>query len=120
MLEPLLLEPWRACAGFWVSSSVMERSCDREGRSRKGCAAIGGAGRPQGQGANHDPPRQFDLEAVVSGGFRFGERRLRRAAKHLDTGLAALQRLLGGVSPPWFGRDAAQRQPRFQDLALFD
>ena len=56
------------------------RAATRVRRSRRG----------ERQGAHNDSLREFDLEGVVAGRFRVGERGLRRAAEGVGSGTGAL------------------------------
>ena len=71
--------------------------------------------------AHHDAPRELDLEAVVAGRLRLGERRLGGAAEALRhpavrrPACASAARARHG-----FARDAAEREPRLHDRAVLD
>ena len=82
-----------------------------EGRGRKGGKALGRSGRRERERAHDDPFREFDLEGVVAGGPRVGERGFGRLAKRRRVRVGARERLFGRVRAPGFRRDAAESEP---------
>src|SRR6478736_1612415 len=77
-----MFEPWRTCAGAWVSAiSGMDDISGNGGERgcRQGGHALRRAGCGEGEGAHDDPPRELDLEAVVARGPRLRERHGRSA-----------------------------------------
>ena len=66
-----------------------------EGRSRQGRQALRRSRRGERKRAHDDPFREFDLEGVVAGGRRVGQRRFGRAGEGLSRPHGAGQRRFG-------------------------
>src|ERR1700722_5287512 len=110
-------EPWRIWAGVCGSaiSGMGENSGSerRAGQRRHFCGRAGGGER---EGAHHDAAGELDLEGVVAGWLCVSERGLGRAREDRGVGAGAAQQLLRFARTPGLGGDAAEREPRLDDL----
>src|ERR1700676_2808048 len=118
-----MFEPCRTWAGAWVRliSGIVKRSgygCERGGGKRGNALRRSRCG--ERQRAHDNALRELDLEQIVSGGFCVGERRLRRAAEGGSIRIGAREDPFGRTRPPRLGGNAAEREPRIADRALFD
>src|ERR1700675_1536784 len=107
-----MFEPCRTWAGSRVRlmiSGDMKRSGNgRERGSRKGGKPLRRSGCCQNQGADDDPPRELDFEAVVSGRLCVSERGLCRVKEADGVALAAGQILFRRSRAPRLGGDPAE------------
>src|ERR1700738_3352652 len=119
-----IFEPCRRLAGAWMRlmiSGVMKHSGNgRERGSRKRGNALRRSGCRRYQGTHDDPPREFDLEAIVSGRLCVSECCLCRVKEGDGVGMAAGKMLFRRAGSPRLGGDTAERETRIPDDTLFN
>src|SRR6185295_17878939 len=102
-----MLEPWR----MWVCESAisgMGRHSGGEGRTGQRGQSLRRAGSGERKCPRYGPARELDLEGVVAGWLRVGERGLGGTPEQLRLGPRAGQDPLRLAGAPWLQGDAAE------------
>jgi hypothetical protein len=99
---------------------MQSSGCEGKGRGRQGWDARGRAGCGQSKRARDDVAGKLDLEAVVASWFCIGERHLCCVAEDDAVNAFADQNRFGRASPPGFGSDTTERDPRRDDSVVLD